>query len=130
MSSYILDKAYSTEDATGVGAYRVVVQGANAGEALLPAAANDASILGVTVHSQSRQGGHVAVRKAGIARVVAAGAIALGDAVNVADSAGQVKTVSEALGTLVNILGFAETAAAAAGDVIEVFISMHTRTQP
>ena len=130
MSSYILDKAYSIQESSGVGAYRAVVQGTNAGEALLPSAANDGAILGLTVHSQTRQGGHVAVRKAGIARAVAAGAISVGAPVNVSGTAGDVKAINETTGTTIQCLGFAETAASAAGDIIEVFISIHERTAP
>ena len=128
MASYILDKAYAIDETNGIGAYRVAVQGTNAGEAKLPAAANAGKILGVTVHSQSLQGSNVAVRKAGIAKVIAAGAIAVGVPVNVAGTSGKVKAISESSGTAVNCLGFAETAAAADGDVIEVFISQHERT--
>ena len=130
MSSYILDKAYSIDEPSGVGAYRAVVQGTNAGEAKLPTAGNGAKVLGVTVHSQTREGGHVAVRKAGIARVMAAGAISLGDPVNISGSSGKVKAINEALDTKINCLGFAETAAAADGDIIEVFISIHERIAP
>ncbi len=128
MSNYILDKAYSNTEAAGVGAYLVVVQGAAAGQAKLPTAANAGAILGVTVHSQSLAGANVAVRKAGIARVKAAGAIAVGAPVNIAGASGKVKAVSESTGTKVNCLGFAETAAAADGDLVEVFISLHERT--
>jgi hypothetical protein len=128
MSSYILDKAYSIDESSGVGAYRVLVQGDNPGEAKLPGSANAGAILGVTVHSQSRQGGHVAVRKAGIARVVAAGAISAGEPVNVAGTSGKVKAIDETEGTAIECLGFAETAAGADGDIIEVFISLHQRT--
>lgn len=128
MVSYILDKAYSASPAGGVGAYLVVVQGTKAGEAKLPAAANAGAILGVTVHSQTLQGANVAVRKAGIAKVVAAGPISVGAPVNIAGASGKVKAVSESAGTKVNCLGFAETAAAGDGDVVEVFISVHERT--
>jgi hypothetical protein len=127
MASYILDKAYSIDEAAGVAAYRVVVHGANAGQAKLPSAGNQGAILGVTVHSQTRRGANVAVRKAGIARATAAGPIAVGDPVNVADAGGKVKAVNEPAATRVNCLGFAETAAAADGDIIEIFISLHER---
>jgi hypothetical protein len=127
MPSYILDKAYSIAETEGVGACLVVVQGTNSGEAALPAAANAGSILGVTVHSQALEGANVAVRKAGVARVVAAGAIDVGAPVNVAGASGKVKAVTEDPDTKINCLGFAETAAGADGDVIEVFISLHER---
>jgi hypothetical protein len=128
MASYILDKAYTITNASGVGAYLVVVQGTNPGEAKLPSAANDGKILGVTVHSQTQQGANVAVRKAGIARAVAAGAISVGAPVNLAGASGKVKAISETAGTKVQCLGFAETDATADGDIVEVFIALHERT--
>ena len=130
MANYILDKAYEVTDSGGVSAHRVVVQGTNAGECALPGAANAAAILGVTVHAQSLQNQNVAVRKAGIARVEAAGAITLGAPVNIAGTSGKVKAISESTGTAVNVLGFAETAASADGDVIEVFLSLPEQTAP
>lgn len=128
MANYILDKAYEVSDTDGVAAYRVVVQGTNAGECALPGAANAPKILGVTTHAQTLKGQNVAVRKAGIARVVAAGAVALGVPVNVAGTTGKVKAISETAGTKINCMGFAETAASADGDIIEVFLSFHERT--
>ncbi|MCE5228772.1 DUF2190 family protein [bacterium] len=128
MSSYILDKAYAIEETSGVGAYLVVVQGTNPGEAKLPAAANAGSILGVTVHSQALEGANVAVRKAGIARVKAAGAISVGAPVNIAGTTGKVKAISETAGTKIECLGFAETASAADGDIIEIYLAFHQRT--
>lgn len=127
MSHYILDKAYKIADATGVSAARVVVQGTNAGECKLPAAANAGAILGATVHSQSLQNQNVAVRKAGIARMTAAAAISLGDAVAIADTDGKVQAIPDGTGTQYNCVGFAETAASADGDIVEVFISLHER---
>ncbi len=128
MAHYILDKAYQIADAGGVPACRVVVQGAAAGQCRLPAAANAGSILGVSVHAQSAQNQSVAVRKAGIARVAAASAIAVGAAVNIAGASGKVKAIDETAGATIECLGFAETAAAADGDIIEVFLSLHQRT--
>ncbi len=128
MPSYILDKAYSIDESGGVDACVAVVQGTRTGDAKLPAAANSSKILGVTVHTQTLQGSNVAVRKAGIARVKAAGPIALGTPVNIAGPSGKVKAISEGAGTKVNCLGFAETAATGDGDIIEVFISLHERT--
>lgn len=128
MVSYILDKAYTADQTGGIGAYLVAVQSTQAGNAKLPTAANAGSILGVTVHSQTLKGANVAIRKAGIAKVVAAGPIAVGVPVNVAGASGKVKAISETAGTKVCCLGFAETAAASDGDVLEVFISLHERT--
>lgn len=130
MPSYILDKAYKVTDANGVDANLVVVQGTNAGECALPGAANAGAILGVTMHSQSLQNKNVSVRKAGIASVVAAGAISVGVPVNVAGTSGKVKAIDESSGTKINCVGFAETAASADGDIIDVFLSLHERTAP
>lgn len=127
MPHYILDKAYKVTEAEGVAAHRVVVQGTNAGECALPSAANAGAILGITVHAQSVQNHNVAVRKAGIARVVAGGAIAVGAPVNVNGADGKVKAIDEDTDAKVNCLGFAETAAVDDGDIIEVFISLHER---
>jgi len=81
----------------------------------------------VTVHSQTLQGANVAVRKAGIARVVAAGAVTVGSPVNIAGSSGKVKAVSETAGTKIACLG-SPRRRRGDGDVIEVFISLHERT--
>jgi hypothetical protein len=152
MSHHILDKEYKITDAAGVSAGLVVVQGTNAGECKLPTEANAGAILGVTIRGQTIQNQTVAVRKAGIARVVAAGPIFLGDPVNVAAQeikrefpepcptcgapvalppkviVGKVKRIDESSGTRINCLGFAETAAQQDGDVLEIFISLHERT--
>ena len=127
MPHYILDKAYKITDASGVGANLVVVQGTNAGECAAPAAENAGAILGVTVHSQTLQNQNVSIRKAGIARVVASGAVSVGDPVNVAGTSGKIQTITVDASGKANCLGFAETAAAADGDIIEVFISLHER---
>jgi hypothetical protein len=130
MPSYILDKAYKVTDANGVDANLVVVQGTNAGECALPGAANAGAVLGVTMHSQSLQNKNVSVRKAGIASAVAAGTIAVGAPVNIAGTSGKVKAIDESSGTKINCVGFAETAASADGDIIDVFLSLHERTAP
>lgn len=131
MSYYVLDKAYAIEDAAGVGAYKVVVQGSEAHCAKGPASDSQGTLLGVTVHSQSLQGANVAVRKAGIARCIAAGTVPLGAAVTwTAD--GKVKVCCPVLlpGGIkpVMCLGFAETAGCE-GDIIEVFIAVHQRVE-
>ncbi|MBX7247005.1 MAG: DUF2190 family protein [Candidatus Sumerlaeaceae bacterium] len=128
MPVYLMDKSYKVTTSGGVSANRVLVQGPSPGECAMPATANAAKILGVTVHNQPTLGRSVSVRKAGIAEVMAASSIAVGAPVNIHGTSGKVKTVNETAGTKVQCLGFAETAAAADGDIIEVFISIHERT--
>jgi hypothetical protein len=128
MAIYLMDKTYRISASGGIASARAVVAGSSAGYCDLPAAANAGNILGVTVTSQTELARGISVRKAGIADVAAAGAIAAGSPVNIADVQGRVKTVNEATGTKVQCIGFAETSAAQAGDIIEVFISIHERT--
>jgi len=127
MAIYVMDKSYRISNIGGASSAKVVVAG-DAGYCALPSAANAGKILGVTVTSQTEAGRALSVRKAGTAEVTAAGVIEVGDPVNIADNTGRVKTVSETGGTKVQCLGFAETAAAQAGDIIEVFLSIHERT--
>jgi hypothetical protein len=63
----------------------------------------------------------------GMSRVVAAGVIAAGDELNIADNQGRMKTVNEAGGTLVYIVGQAWDAATQAGDVIRAYIQLYRR---
>lgn len=128
MAIYLMDKTYRVSQSGGVSSARVVVAGGGTGQCALPAAANAGNIMGVTMTSQPELGRGISVRKAGIADVVAASAITAGSPVNIADVNGRVKAVNETTGTKVQCLGFAESSASAAGDVIEVFISIHERT--
>lgn len=89
MSNYVLDKSYRIANASGVGAGIVVVATANNDECDLPSAANAASVLGITTHVQTRQGRFVGVRRLGIAIAQAAGIIAKGARVCVADNTGR-----------------------------------------
>jgi hypothetical protein len=130
MPHYILDKPYKTTAAEGIGASLVVVHGALTGECALPLVENAGSILGVTVDPQHQQNQRVSIRKAGIALVVAAGPIGHGDPVNVAGNSGKVQTITVDASGKANCLGFAETAAVADGDIINVFISLHERAVP
>jgi hypothetical protein len=106
------------------------VAGTNPGECALPAASNADKVLGVTLFSQPEQGRNVTVRKAGIARCVAAGAIDPGEAVNINGTSGKVKAINETTGTHVNCVGFAETSASTDGDILEVYLSFHEKVVP
>jgi hypothetical protein len=68
-----------------------------------------------------------AVAKAGIVRIVAAGAITRGDRVNIADTQGRVKTIDEVAGALVHEVGEAETASTQAGDIVRVRLTLIDR---
>ena len=128
MAIYLMDKSYRITTSGGVTAGKAVIAGAATGQCALPAAANAGKLLGITTTSQPVQNAAVSVRKAGIAEVVAAGIINPGDPVNIADTQGRIKAINETPGTKVQCLGFAETSATSAGDIVEVFIAIHERT--
>jgi hypothetical protein len=121
-------RSYRITDAAGVLIFRAVVQDAAAGDVKKPAAANAVGFVGVTQEAQAIQNRSVLVKEAGRTFVVAAGAIAVGDYVNIADATGKVAscnaTVIAAPGaaSATYVLGVARTAAAADGDLIEVEI--------
>ena len=87
------------------------------------AAAAPTRTTGSTPPTYSLAGRPVSVCVAGRARAVAASAINEGDEVNVADSSGRVKTVSESAGTLVYVLGRAQTKASNANDIVIVEVA-------
>lgn len=91
MSNYVLDKAYRVSAENGIEAGRAVVRGADPEECTLPAAANAAAVLGISTHGQPRNGRYIGIRRIGITRAVAAGPIAAGERVCVADAQGRVK---------------------------------------
>ena len=71
-------------------------------------------------------GRNIRTRMFGISRVVASGAITRGAYVNIANAQGQIKAVSEAVGTMINVVGIAIDAAVNAGDVIRVLVMPFT----
>ena len=71
-------------------------------------------------------GRNIRTRIFGITRVVASGAISRAAYVNIANAQGQVKAVSEAAGTMINVVGIAIDAAVNSGDVIRVLVMPFT----
>ncbi len=128
MAIYLMDKTYRISTSGGVPAARVVVAGSVSGQCQLPAAADAPKILGITITSQPELGRGVSVRKAGIASAVAAGPVTPGAPLSIADSTGRVKAVTGSAGTTVPVVGFAETSALSAGDLVDVFLCIHTHT--
>jgi len=130
-------RAYKIEDAAGVLQFRAVVQGTAAGAVKKPSAANEGKFVGVTQEAQATQYRSVVVKESGRTFVVAAGVIALGDAVYIGDSAGKVASCQTALVDLAEstayvtyVIGFARTAAGADGDIIEIQIQPFAKCTP
>lgn len=109
-------KTFTLNDPAGSDRFKVLVQGTGAMEVKRPAAANAGKIRGVAVGKRPNGEG-VSVRSEGEFPCVAAGAIAVGDLVNIANANGEVKTVNEAGGTRVFLVGEALTPASQAGDL-------------
>jgi len=124
-ATYVLDKTYKITSVNGVTQYRAVVPGTNDGECQLPTAANQLA-WGITQEDQPNPNENVSVRKYGISRAYAAGAITKGEFVEVADATGALQaadlTTVPSSATLHNIVGIAESSASA-GEVFFVFLS-------
>ena len=131
-ATYVLDKTYKVVEANGIGKYRAVVPGANDGDCKLPTAANQLS-YGITQEAQPLVSENVTVRKYGISRAYAKGAVNKGDYVEVGDATGALRkadlTTVPASATLHNVLGIAETSAAD-GEILFVFLSPNPAIVP
>jgi hypothetical protein len=131
-ATYVLDKTYKVTEAAGITKWRAVIPGTNDGECKLPTAANQLS-LGLTQEAQAKQNQNVAVRKYGISRAYAKGAITKGDYVEVGDALGALRkadlTTVPGAATLHHVLGIAETSAAD-GEIFFVFLSPNPVVMP
>lgn len=130
-------KTYKITDAAGVSKYRAVVRGANEGEVAKPGAAGDGKCVGFTDEAQALQNKPVKVAVAGFAFATASGAIAYGDAVEIADNTGKIRSCQARLAAatagaaeVVNVVGYAEKAAGADGDVIPIRIAVFSKGTP
>ena len=125
-ATYVLDKTYKITAAAGVGRFLAVVPAVNDGDCQLPTGANQVS-YGLTQEAQPTQNENVIVRKYGISRAVANGAINKGDYVEIAGVSGNLQTANlttiPAASTLHNVLGIAESSATALGQIFFVFLS-------
>lgn len=127
-----MDRTYETAVDLSGSQYRVIVQDTD-GRATLPSAAGAGRILGVLQNKpgfkQDEKIGRAArVRKGALSKVEAASAIAVGDPLEIADTAGRVRKATQPsatwTGTRVNIVGQAEQAASASGDIIMMFVEI------
>ena len=125
-ATYVLDKTYKITSVGGVGKYLAVTPGTNDGDCQLPTGANQLC-YGLTQESQPTQNENVIVRKYGISRAVANSPINKGDYVEIAGTTGNLQTANlttlPGTATLHNVLGIAESSAAALGQIFFVFLS-------
>lgn len=105
-----------------IGAFLVVVEGAAAGGAALPGGA-DVNFMGVTLEDGALGEYRPVAVDGGIVRCTASAAIARGAEVSVAGASGQIKTSAPAAGVNSYVIGIAQDAASAAGDIIGVLLT-------
>ena len=122
-ATYVLDKTYKETDATGVSRFRAVTFGTNDGECKLPTAANN-TCAGITQEGQPTQNENVTVRVLGISRAYANGTVTKGDWVEIAGTAGDLKTSTLTAGvyTVHNVIGQA-LSSANAGEIFFVLLT-------
>lgn len=127
LQGYVFDDSFIADGA--LSAYRTVVAGQDgdiAGKHCKYPAAQDAkAIVGVTQHSTSASGDTVLVRRAGITKLeVASGSITYGAPLRVFDVVGRADYQAGAWTTGDGIVGYAEQASAASGDIIECWLTI------
>lgn len=106
---------------TAIPANRIVKPGATDKHVVLATAATDA-MLGVSDNLSVAVNERIDVERIGISTVEAGAAITRGAFVT-ADATGRAITAAPAAGTSVNVIGFADETAGAAGDFIRVLLS-------
>lgn len=113
-----------------IGAGLAVIPGTDTNkQCKLPAAAGNRA-LGLSFIKTLAAGQPVTIIDGGHAKAIAAAAIAVGDPVEVADTAGKLRTAAPTAGTKANVLGFALTSASADGDEIDVLVQPSIMTEP
>ena len=121
--SYILDDSFVADSA--LAQYRIVVMGGTQGHAAYPAAEDAAKILGVTQHSTAASGDTVLVRRAGITKVTVASAnITIGLALRAYNIVGMADMQSAMWASGDGVLGYAEQASVASGDIVECWLAI------
>ncbi len=127
LQGYIYDDSFIADGA--LSAFRAVVAGQDndiAGKHCKYPAAQDANkIVGITQHSTSASGDTVLVRRAGLTKLeVASGSVTYGIPLRVFDTAGRGDYQAGAWATGDGVIGYAEGASAASGDIIECWLTI------
>lgn len=113
-------KSYYAEGA--ISAFTVVVEGTADGQVKAPGDADAGAIVGIALHDAAA-GERVKVARPGDSAPVKAGAaIARGALVSIHGTTGKVKTAAPAAGANAFVVGQAQNAAAADGDIIYCLI--------
>ena len=120
---YIYDDSFTADSA--LAQYRVVVRGGTKGHAKYPAAQDAASIAGVTQHSTSASGDTVLVRRDGLTRLqVASANVTISVPLRCYDLTGNADRQDAAWVSGDGVIGYAEEASSASGDIIECWLAI------
>lgn len=123
--SYLFDDTYVADEA--IAAYRAVVYGATKGHVKLPAAQDANAIAGVSQHSSSASGDTLIVRKAGRSKIeVSSANVTAGIDLRIWDIRGMADRQVDSWASGDGVLGIAEEASAASGDIISCWLEIHT----
>ncbi len=123
--SVLYDESYIADSA--IPAYRVVVYGGIQDHVKLPGAQDAKGIAGISMHATTASGDTLLVRKAGRAHIMAAsGNITPGVDLRIFDIRGMVDIQSAAWASGDGIVGVAEQASSASGDIITAWLEIHT----
>lgn len=114
----VLDVTYTAGEDLSSSQYATVVAGSTENHCNLPGAAKAGKVLGI-LQNNPVSGSAARVRKVGISKATAAGTIAAGEHVEVANTAGDLQTYTN--GESNGSVGIAEKAAVD-NDVFEVFV--------
>lgn len=123
VQGYIYDDSFIADSA--ISQYRIVVAGGTQGHAKLPGGQDAAAILGVTQHATSASGDTVLVRRAGISKVAVSSAnVTIGVPLRAFDIRGYADVQSAAWASGDGVLGYADQASSASGDIIECWLAI------
>ena len=122
----IYDESFVADAA--VGAYRVVIAGQvgddQAKHCKLPTQDN-ATILGISQHATTASGDTVLIRRAGLSKLeVGSGNVTYGQALRIHDAQGRADRQTGLWLSGDGVIGYAEEASAASGDVIECWLAI------
>lgn len=121
---YVYDDSFIADGA--LAKYRVVIWGGSDQRVKYPTQDNSA-IVGITQESTSASGDRVLVRRAGITKVEAAsGNITRGLTLRAYDAVGRVDRQGDAWVSGDGVVGMADQASAASGDIIEMWLNIRT----
>lgn len=125
---YIYDESFIADAA--IGAYKAVIAGQDGdilGKHVKAPTQDAAGIIGITLHSTSASGDTVLIRRAGISKLeVASANVTYGTPLRIHDVAGRADRQTGAWVSGDGVIGYAEEASAASGDVIECWLAIRT----